>query len=70
MGVYNLVLGPSLTALELKRKVPVREAARLNSLSEDSFRRHFSHLIIKITPRRDGVTLEDAINLPPPPNTS
>jgi hypothetical protein len=39
----------------------------LNDLSEATFRRHFSHLIEKITPRRDAVKLGDAIDLPPKP---
>jgi hypothetical protein len=55
-------LGP----LELKRKISVKQAAELNDVSEDTFRRHHRHLIIKVSPRRDAVTLDDAINLPPP----
>ena len=43
----------------------VREAAERNGLSEASFRRHYRHLIRKITPRRDAVELADAITLPP-----
>jgi hypothetical protein len=56
-----------LTPLELRRKIAVKEAARLNGISEATFRRHFGHLVKKITTRRDGVELSDAINLPPPP---
>jgi hypothetical protein len=56
-----------LTPLELRRKIRVREAAALNGLSEASFRRHYGHLIRKITPRRDAVELGEAINLPPKP---
>jgi hypothetical protein len=44
-----------------RRKVSVREAAALNDLSEDSFRRHYSHLIKSITPRRQVVALADAL---------
>jgi hypothetical protein len=58
-----------LTELELRSKVKVCEAAAINSLSEASFRRHYSHLITKMTARRDGVTLADALVLPPPPQT-
>jgi hypothetical protein len=54
-----------LTPLERRRKVRVKEAAALNDLSEASFRRHYGHLIRKITPRRDAVELGDAIDLPP-----
>ena len=56
-----------LTPLELRKKIWVREAAALNGLSEASFRRHYGHLIRKITPRRDVVELGDAINLPAKP---
>jgi len=55
-----------LTPLDLLKKIPVREAAAFNDLSEATFRRHYSHLIEKITPRRDAVKLGNAINLPPP----
>jgi hypothetical protein len=54
-----------LTPLERRRKIPVSEAAELNSVSEDTFRRHYAHLIRKVSPRRDAVELGDAINLPP-----
>ena len=55
-----------LSPLEQRRKIKVRDAAALNDLSEASFRRHYPHLIRKITRRRDVVELADAINLPPP----
>jgi hypothetical protein len=45
----------------------VKHAAAVNDLSEASFRRHYSHIIQKITARRDAVTLLDALVLPPPP---
>ena len=35
----------------------------MNDVSEASFRRHYPHLIRKITPRRDAVELGDAIDL-------
>jgi hypothetical protein len=47
--------------LALRRKVSVKEAAELNGVSEDSFRRHYGHLIKKVTPRRDAVELGDAL---------
>ena len=55
-----------LTELQLRRRIKVREAAELNDMSEASFRRHYGHLIKKMTARRDGVTLADALTLPPP----
>ena len=56
-----------LSPLELKRKITTKEAAELNGVSEDMFKRHYRHLIRKIGPRRLGVELGDAINLPPLP---
>lgn len=56
-----------LSPLELKRKITTREAAELNGVSEDMFKRNYRHLIRKIGPRRLAVELGDAINLPPPP---
>ena len=56
-----------LTPLERRRKIPVRDAAALNSLSEATFRRAHPHLIKKISKRRDAVELGDAVDLPPKP---
>ncbi|MBR1290143.1 hypothetical protein [Bradyrhizobium ottawaense] len=56
-----------LTPLDLRRKIDVKAAAALNDLSEASFRRHYRHIIRKITPRRDAVELGDALALPPAP---
>jgi hypothetical protein len=56
-----------LSATERRKALKVRDAAALNDISEASFRRHFPHLIRKITARRDIVRLEDALTLPPPP---
>ena len=59
-----------LTPLDRQRRIKVKEAAAFNDLSEATFRRHYPHLIEKITPRRDAVKLGDAINLPPKPPDS
>jgi hypothetical protein len=56
-----------LTPLDRQRRIKVKEAAAFNDLSEATFRRHYPHLIEKITPRRDAVKLGDAIDLPPKP---
>jgi hypothetical protein len=56
-----------LTPVQRRQKIKVKEAADFNDLSEDSFRRHYGHLIRKISPRRDAVELGDAIDLPPKP---
>jgi hypothetical protein len=47
--------------IELERIVPLKEAARLRGTSVDTLRRRFSHKIIKISPRRDGMKIRDAI---------
>ena len=52
--------------LALKQKIPVKKAAALNDMSEDSFRRHYSHLIKQISPRRDAVELGDALAIGTP----
>ena len=49
--------------LALKQKIPVKKAAALNDMSEGSFRRHYSHLIKKVSPRRDAVVLGDALEI-------
>ena len=56
-----------LTPLDRLKRIPVSEAAAFNNLSEDTFKRHYAHLIEKISPRRLAVKLGDAIDLPPPP---
>jgi hypothetical protein len=45
--------------MERRRMVPVPQAAEIKAISEDSFRRHFRHLIRQITPRRQAVMLGD-----------
>lgn len=46
---------------ERKRRISVAQAAELKNISEDTFRKHFSHLIEKTTPRRDTVKLGDVL---------
>jgi hypothetical protein len=53
---------PKLTALELERHVSLREAATIMGMSVDTFRRHYSHLIKKMSRRRDGVRLRDLLS--------
>jgi len=64
-GVARLDRPGPPSGLNLKQKVSVKKAAELNDISEDSFRRHYSHLIRQITPRRGVVELGDAYALPP-----
>jgi hypothetical protein len=45
--------------LERRRLIPVPQAAELKNVSEDTFRRHYSHLIKQVSPRRQAVMLGD-----------
>lgn len=54
-----------LTPRERHTKILVREAAELAGMSESAFRKHFDHLIRKLTPRCHRVEFGDAITLPP-----
>jgi hypothetical protein len=57
----------TLTPLERLRKISTKEAADLNDVSEDTFKRNYGHLIIRVSARRNVVPLVDAILLPPKP---
>jgi hypothetical protein len=48
--------------LELERRVPVSEAARMKGISEDTFRRRYSHLIDQVSDRRQAVKLKHVID--------
>ena len=52
---------PELSALDLERHVSVPEAADIKNVSVDTFKRHYSHLIRKVSPRRDAVKLRDLL---------
>jgi hypothetical protein len=52
---------PELSALDLERHVSVPEAAEFLNVSEDTFRRHYPHLIKKVSPRRTVVKLRDLL---------
>ena len=52
-----------LVDLELQRIVTMPEAERLSGLSADSLRRHYPDKIIKLTPRREGMRVRDALML-------
>jgi hypothetical protein len=56
-----------LSPIERLKKISVKEAAALNNVSPDNFKKHYGHLIKKITPRRAVVGLVDAVTLPPKP---
>ena len=49
--------------LELERVISLAEVAELAGVSEDTIRRHHSHLIRRLSPRRVGVKLRDALTI-------
>lgn len=54
-------LQSSLGLLELEKIVSLNEAATLAGISVDGLRRHHGHLIRRLSPRRVGVKLRDAL---------
>jgi hypothetical protein len=56
----RLELPASLANLP-QRRISVPEAAALRGISARTFKRHFSHLIQKTSPRRETVALGDAL---------
>jgi hypothetical protein len=51
----------SPTWLELESVVRMAVAERITSLSADNIRRNYSDLVVKLSPRRDGMKLRDAL---------
>ena len=51
-------------AIERDRIISVQQAARLTGVSYDTFLRHHRHLVRQLSPRRLGVKLSDALDLP------
>jgi hypothetical protein len=49
--------------LELNRIVSLEEAAKLRGVSKDTIKRRYPEIIIKLSPRRVGVRLRDALAL-------
>jgi hypothetical protein len=52
---------PTLSPLDLERCVSTREAATLLGVSPDTLKRHYSHIIRKVSPRRNVVKLRDLL---------
>ena len=51
---HRVQLSPEM---EAKRRISVKYAAELRGISEDAFRRHYSHLIEQASPKRQVVQL-------------
>jgi hypothetical protein len=56
---------PLTPAQELERGLPVEQAAAMNNISKDTWKRRYPHTIEKISPRRAIVRLKHALNPPP-----
>jgi hypothetical protein len=54
-----------LSVVERKRIISMDQAERLSSLSEDGWREHHPDKVVRLSPKRVGVRLEDALFLPP-----
>jgi hypothetical protein len=52
-----------LPTVERLRIVTLLEAARLSGISEDGLKRHHGEKIIRLSPRRVGMRLADALML-------
>jgi len=52
---------PELSALDLEKHISLPEAAEIKGISEDTFKRHYRHLIRKQSPRRNTVKVRDLI---------
>jgi hypothetical protein len=50
---------PSWLELESVQRMPVVE--KITSLSGDNIRRNFPHLVVKLSARRDGMKLKNAL---------
>jgi hypothetical protein len=55
---------PLTPAQELERGLPVEQAAAMNNISLDTWKRRYPHLIEKISPRRSIVRMKHALNPP------
>jgi hypothetical protein len=58
-------LHTQLSALELARIAPLKEAAQLAGTSKDTLRRHHADKIVKTSPRCSGMRVSDALMLGP-----
>jgi hypothetical protein len=54
---------PELSPLEMHRVVSLNEAARLAGISDDTLRRRHPDKIVRISPRRVGMRVGDALQL-------
>ena len=58
-----------LSWLELNRIASLQKASRLSGLSPDSLRRHHADRIVRLSPRRSGMRVIDALMIQQAVNT-
>jgi hypothetical protein len=61
----NTVSPTALSSIELERHISVPEAAKFKGISPDTFKRHYRHLIRKVSPRRNVVKVRDLLAVEP-----
>ncbi len=57
------ILEHGISAVELNSYISVKRAAEMKDVSEDTFRRHYSHMIERVGQRRQAVRLRNALGL-------
>jgi hypothetical protein len=63
-GKYSIPsIYPLPERLERRQKIRVSDAARLNAMDEDTYRKHHGHTIRRVTTRLDAVELGDALDI-------
>jgi hypothetical protein len=55
--------GPQLDPIEARRVVDLKEASRLSGISIDGLKRHYSKLILTLSPRRRGMRLRNVLSI-------
>jgi hypothetical protein len=53
----------SPTEFQLDRMLTLDEVAKFRGLSKDGIRRHYAHLIRRLSPRRVGMSMRDALTI-------
>jgi hypothetical protein len=61
MSITSIASPDAKLDIEQMRIVPLKEAARLKGISEDTLRRHYRHLFVRVSPRRLGMRLKDVL---------
>jgi hypothetical protein len=57
---------PLSPEIEMRRVLPLEQATEITNLSRDTLKRQFPHLILKLSPRRSGMRLGDALAIGKP----